>query len=221
MVRGDQNIDLAYGLGVEALPNATTHRHARYALPPRPVTCRNEAPHSRARRRQSQLQRGAAVLREAVRRLSIAETIAGPLPDTRNPLLVTHAYADMVAARIMAIACDHEDAGDLAPLRHVIRRIRRDWPHVVILVRDDGHDCAPEVLDLMRRMRRDYILGLPTNRTLEAKAAPWSSVAGAGSPGLSACVDSVSSATQPVRGACKRRWSPALRRSRSAPTCAS
>ena len=29
---------------------------------------------------------GAVVLREAARRLGIAETIAGPLPDTRNPL---------------------------------------------------------------------------------------------------------------------------------------
>ena len=55
------------------------------------------------------------MLREASRRLGIADTIAGPSPDTRNPLLVTHAYADMVAARIMAIACGHEDAGDLDP----------------------------------------------------------------------------------------------------------
>jgi Transposase DDE domain group 1 len=238
---------------------------------------------------------GAVVLREAARRLRIADTIAGPLPDPRNPLLVTHSYADMVAARIMAIACGYEDADDLdtlrhdpalkiaidrapengaglpsqptisrlenladvralyriglrmidllcrtyttAPasivldiddtddrvhggqqlalfnthaggycfqpihifegnsgkpilslirpgkrpsgaeiarvLRHVIRRIRRHWPHVAILVRGDGHYCAPEVLDLMRRTRCDYILGLPTNRTLEAKAAPW------------------------------------------------
>jgi hypothetical protein len=238
---------------------------------------------------------GAVVLREAARRLGIAETIAGPLPDTRNPLFVTHSYADMVAARIMAIACGHEDADDLDTLRHdpalkiaidrapdsgaglpsqptisrlenladvralyriglgmidlfcrtyttapgsivldiddtddrvhggqqlalfnthaggycfqpihifegnsgkpilslirpgkrpsgaeiarilrnVIRHIRRHWPHVAILVRGDGHYCAPEVLDLMRRTRCDYILGLPTNRTLEAKAAPW------------------------------------------------
>ena len=238
---------------------------------------------------------GAVVLREAARRLGLAKAIAGPLPDERNPLLVTHSYADMVMARMIAIACGYEDADDLdtlrhdpalkvacdrapesgaglpsqptisrlenlanmrvlyrigmglidlfcrtyrcAPasivldiddtsdlvhggqqlalfnthagghcfqpihifegntgkpilslirpgkrpsgaeiarvLRHIIRRIRKHWPLVNILVRGDGHYCAPQVLDLMRAMRCDYILGLPTNRTLEAHAAPW------------------------------------------------
>lgn len=238
---------------------------------------------------------GAVVLREAARRLGIAETIAKTLTDTRNPLLVTHTYADMVAARMMAIACGYEDADDLDTLRHdpalkiacerapesgaglpsqptisrlenladtralfsigmglidlfcktyaappasivldiddtddrvhggqqlalfnthaggycfqpihifeansgkpivslirpgkrpagaeiarvlrpAIRRIRKHWPDVAILIRGDGHYCAPEVLDLLRTMRCDYILGLPTNRTLEAHAAHW------------------------------------------------
>jgi hypothetical protein len=238
---------------------------------------------------------GAVVLREAAHRLGLAEVIAGPLPDERNPLLVTHLLADMVMARMMAIACGYEDADDLDTLRHdpalkigidrepesgaglpsqptisrlenladiralyriginfidlfcdgyalpppaivldiddtsdlvhggqqlsmfnthagghcfqpihifegnsgkpilslirpgkrpsgveiarvlrhVIRRIRKRWPSVAILVRGDGHYCAPEVLDLMREMRCDYILGLPTNATLESTAAPW------------------------------------------------
>jgi hypothetical protein len=238
---------------------------------------------------------GAVLLREAALRLGLAECVAGPLPETRNPLLVTHSYADMVSARMMAIACGHEDADDLDTLRHdpalkiachrapesgaglpsqptisrlenladvhvlyrvginfidlfcrsyatapdaitldiddtddlvhggqqlalfnthaggrcfqpihifegnsgkpilslmrpgkrpsgaeiarvllhVIHRIRRHWRHVGILVRGDGHYCAPEVLDLLHNKRCDYILGLPTNRTLEAHAAPW------------------------------------------------
>jgi DDE family transposase len=58
-------------------------------------------------------------------------------------------------------------------LAHVIRRIRRRWPKVAILVRGDGHYCAPEVLDLLRQMRCDYILGLSRNKTLDALAEPW------------------------------------------------
>lgn len=238
---------------------------------------------------------GAVMLREAARRLGLAQVIAEPLTDTRNPLLVTHTYADMAAARMMAIACGYEDADDLDTLRHdpalkiacgrapesgaglpsqptisrlenladtralyrigiglvdlfcgtyrstpnsivldiddtsdmvhggqqlalfnthaggysfqpihifegnsgkpilslirpgkrpsgaeiarvllpVIRRIRRHWPKVAILVRSDGHYCAPEVLDLLHEMHCDYILGLPTNATLEAKAVLW------------------------------------------------
>ena len=58
-------------------------------------------------------------------------------------------------------------------LGHVIHRIRRHWPKVAILVRGDGHYCAPEVLDLLRQKRCDYILGLPRNTILDAMAAPW------------------------------------------------
>ena len=58
-------------------------------------------------------------------------------------------------------------------LRHVIHRIRRHWPQVDILVRGDGHYCAPEVLNLLREKRCDYILGLARNKTLDALAGPW------------------------------------------------
>jgi hypothetical protein len=58
-------------------------------------------------------------------------------------------------------------------LAHVLHRIRRHWPKVDILVRGDGHYCAPEVLNLLRKLRCDYILGLSRNTTLDALAAPW------------------------------------------------
>ena len=61
---------------------------------------------------------GAVLLREAAKRLRLAEVIAAPLPETRNRLLVTHTYDEMVTARMMAIACGHEDADDLDTLRH-------------------------------------------------------------------------------------------------------
>jgi len=58
-------------------------------------------------------------------------------------------------------------------LRPVIVRIRRHWPKVRILVRGDGHYCAPEALDLLRDLDCDYILGLSRNKTLDALAEPW------------------------------------------------
>ena len=57
-------------------------------------------------------------------------------------------------------------------LAHVIHRIRRRWPKVSILVRGDGHYCAPEVLNLLREKRCDYILGLSRNKTLDVLAEP-------------------------------------------------
>ena len=74
-------------------------------------------------------------------------------------------------------------------LAHVIHRIRRRWPQVGILVRGDGHYCAPEVLDLLRKLRCDYSLGLPRNKTLDALAEPW-------------------------REQCRWRWKPSLGRVR-------
>jgi hypothetical protein len=58
-------------------------------------------------------------------------------------------------------------------LWHVIHRIRRHWPKVRILIRGDSHYCAPEVLNLLRRLQCDYILGLQINSKLDARARPW------------------------------------------------
>ena len=240
---------------------------------------------------------GLIALREIALKLGIAEVIARPLPDARNPLLIVHTYSDMVLARMMMITAGHEDCDDVdwlktdpafkiacnrAPesgidlmsqptlsrlennadaktlyrigrgmidfycrgyatppkcieldiddtsdmvhggqqlalfnthagghcfqpmhifeatsgkpivsllrpgkrpsgeeiarvLWHVIHRIRRHWPKVRILIRGDGHYCAPEVLSLLRRLDCDYILGLPTNSKLDTMARHWRS----------------------------------------------
>ena len=46
------------------------------------------------------------LLAMADRRLGIAERLARCFPDRRDPLRITHTLADMVRARILAIACD-------------------------------------------------------------------------------------------------------------------
>ena len=57
------------------------------------------------------------VLREIARKLDLAQVIAGPLVDSRDPSRVQHTYAHMVSARVMAIAAGHEDCDDLDALR--------------------------------------------------------------------------------------------------------
>jgi Transposase DDE domain group 1 len=238
---------------------------------------------------------GLLVLREAAIKLGVADVVARPLPDRRNPKLITHTMPEMVLARMMMIAAGHEDCDDIDRLKidpalkmacgrcpesgddlmsqptlsrlenladtkalyqigrgmidlfcrgyssaphsieldiddtddmvhggqqlslfnthagghcfkpmvifeatsgkpllallrpgkrpsgeeiarvlwHVISRIRRHWPDVRILVRGDGHYCAPEVLNLLRKMDCLYMLGLSTNTVLEAMSAPW------------------------------------------------
>jgi hypothetical protein len=58
-------------------------------------------------------------------------------------------------------------------LRHVIRRIRRHWPRVDILVRGDSHYCSEPALALLEAMRCDYIIGFAINSKLLEIAAPW------------------------------------------------
>src|SRR3954451_6751955 len=60
---------------------------------------------------------GVLLLGVVERRVAIATRLAGLIADPRNPALVTHSVADILRARILAIACGYEDADDLDHLR--------------------------------------------------------------------------------------------------------
>ena len=60
---------------------------------------------------------GLVLLREAERRLGLAETLASCIRDRRNPALVVHSLAAMLRFRMLAIACGYEDADDCDALR--------------------------------------------------------------------------------------------------------
>ena len=49
--------------------------------------------------------------------LGIAARLGRLIQDPRNPRLVTHSVADILRARMLAIACGYEDADDLDELR--------------------------------------------------------------------------------------------------------
>jgi len=238
---------------------------------------------------------GVLLLREIERRLGIAELLACRVTDERDPASTTHSYADMIRARMFAIACGYEDCDDLdalrsdpafklacgrlsetgedlmsqptlsrlenapswrelarmglslidlfcasfkrvperivldiddtddtvhggqqlalfnahyddycfqpihifeaatgkpvlsllrpgkrpsgaeaaAILRHVIGRIRHNWPRVQITVRGDGHYGTPEVMELLEGQGCGYIFGLSGNARLSKIGQPW------------------------------------------------
>ena len=57
-------------------------------------------------------------------------------------------------------------------LQPVIRRIRKHWPRVAILVRGDGHYGRPEAMDWCEDAGVFYAFGVGTNAVLAALAAP-------------------------------------------------
>ncbi|HSF95006.1 MAG TPA: IS1380 family transposase [Thermohalobaculum sp.] len=60
---------------------------------------------------------GVLLLAAAERRLRLAERLAAVICDPRDPNRVTHTMADILRARIFAIACGYEDTNDLDRLR--------------------------------------------------------------------------------------------------------
>jgi hypothetical protein len=60
---------------------------------------------------------GVMLLAMAERRPGIADRLARCFPDHRDPSRIRHTHADMIRARIHAIACGYEDADDLDFLR--------------------------------------------------------------------------------------------------------
>lgn len=60
---------------------------------------------------------GVLLLGAAERGMGVAQRLAGLIADPRHPRLVRHSVADILRARMLAIACGYEDANDLDRLR--------------------------------------------------------------------------------------------------------
>ena len=54
----------------------------------------------------------------ADRRVGVAEKLSCVFPEWRDPSRIVHSLADMIRARIFAIACGYEDGNDLDRLRN-------------------------------------------------------------------------------------------------------
>ena len=103
--------------------------------------------------------------------LSLFSTHAG---DTCfQPILIFEAGSEKPVAALLRPGKRPSGEEAAGVLRHVIRRIRANWPRVEILLRGDGHYGTPEVMNALEDMGCSYVFGLPTNARLKAMAAPW------------------------------------------------
>ena len=60
---------------------------------------------------------GVLLLASVDKRLDLIDTLAAIIPDHRDPAQITHTIADILRARVFAIACGYPDADDLDDLR--------------------------------------------------------------------------------------------------------
>ncbi len=72
---------------------------------------------------------GVMLLAAAERRLGIVDKLAALIADPRDRALVTHSLADMLRARILAIACGYEDGNDLDRLRRAAQAMHLEREH--------------------------------------------------------------------------------------------
>jgi hypothetical protein len=59
---------------------------------------------------------GAILLKAADRRLGLVDRLASCVRDSRQPMKVKHEFADLLAQRVLALACGYADANDAAKL---------------------------------------------------------------------------------------------------------
>ncbi len=60
---------------------------------------------------------GVPLLAGVDKRLGLIDRLAALIPDYRDPARITHSVADIMRARVLAIACGYEDANGLNGLR--------------------------------------------------------------------------------------------------------
>src|SRR5208283_3894347 len=60
---------------------------------------------------------GVLLLAGADKRLGLIGTLAGLIPDSRDPALVSHLVEDILRERVLVIACGYPDGNDLNHLR--------------------------------------------------------------------------------------------------------
>ena len=90
-----------------------------------------------------------------------------------QPIMIFEATTGRPVAALLRPGKSPSGREIAAILTHVIRRIRKHWPTVAILVRGDSQYTSGIVLETLERMRCDYILGFAINAKLKSLAEPW------------------------------------------------
>ena len=124
---------------------------------------------------------GVLLLAAADQRLGLTETLAGLIPDPRDPVRVTHTVAEMVRARVFAIGCGYPDADDLDTLRRdpafklACGRLPESGADLASQPTLSRLENAPDLRALLRRPMRWLICGAKAMRVRRARSR-WTSM---------------------------------------------
>lgn len=88
------------------------------------------------------------------------------------PLLVFDGDTNQLIAAVLRPGTVHAGHGIVPILKHLVRRIRTQWPGVAIELRADSGFALPALYDYCEREAIGYTIGLIPNTRLEPIAAP-------------------------------------------------
>ena len=125
---------------------------------------------------------GVLLLAGADKRLGLIDTLAAIIPDHRDPDLITHSMADILRARVFAIACGYPDADDLDDLRKdpafklACGRLPESGDHLASQPTMSRWENAPDLRTLIRLTRAMVDLWCKSYRRAPSRSRSTSTI---------------------------------------------
>lgn len=89
-----------------------------------------------------------------------------------HPLLVYDGETGQLVSALLRPGNTHAGRGAIGLLRRLVRRLRRRFPELGIVVRGDAGFALPRLMAELERLGVDYLIGIAKNRVLKRLAAP-------------------------------------------------
>ncbi len=86
-----------------------------------------------------------------------------------HPLLVFDGLSGFPMGAVLRPGNAHDARGAVSVLKRMIRKLKRAYPGVAIVLRADGGFAMPEIYELCERERIYYVIGISGNKRLQAK----------------------------------------------------
>jgi hypothetical protein len=83
------------------------------------------------------------------------------------PFHVYEGYSGKLITTVLRPGKTPTAAEIISVLKRIVRRLRKAWPHVIILFRADGHHTKPEVMDWLEARHIRFATGLAPNARLD------------------------------------------------------
>ncbi len=128
---------------------------------------------------------GVLLLRELDKHLCLSKQVASVFPDTRHSSYVKHSLQSLIRQRLYVFCGEQLLVSYLRPsnidgakhswaiLSLLVKRLRKQWPNVRIIIRGDSGFCRHQMMNWCERHDVGYVLGIAKNSPILEMLSPW------------------------------------------------